>query len=357
VSGLRTRSRARIIELDERARVGLARRYHALQGCGDAVVITMTTDLRQPLLATLNRIVSSINFREERRVEELIDDLLPPVGAPTAASIERARQEAQLRFRILKDFGAHSGPDVAALGQSAASNRSQTAHRWRQQGRIFAVHHQGALLYLAFQFEHDGRPRPVIERVIERLGPMSDWDLAYWFVAGHRLLDGRLPVDVLAENEEAVVRAAAHDAQRQQVDFARGGHFAAQTDGARRLEPRRGAVGARRTIGPRMGKEPMAIGDLVVNATDRTVTLRGRMVALTPKEFDLLVVLARRRGAVLSYQYLLYHVWGPEAVGHTERLRVHVNHLRHKLRDDPQRPRLVTERRVGYRLVARPVSG
>jgi two-component system KDP operon response regulator KdpE len=93
-----------------------------------------------------------------------------------------------------------------------------------------------------------------------------------------------------------------------------------------------------------VGKEPSAIGDLVVNAADRTVTLEGRMVALTSKEFDLLVVLARQHGAVLSCQHILHHVWGPEAAGHTERLRVYVNHLRKRLRDDPQRRRLVDHR-------------
>jgi DNA-binding winged helix-turn-helix (wHTH) protein len=325
-----------------------------VQGYGNAVVITMTTDLRQPLLAALNRLVSSINLREERRVEQLIEGLLPPVHHPTTASLERARQEAQLRLRILKDFGAYTGSEVAELGQSAAGNRSQTAHRWRQQGRIFAVHHQGALLHLAFQFDQDGRPRPVIEQVIKRLEPVSDWDLAYWFVTGHRLLEGRMPLDVLDERKEDVVQAAAHDAHRQQVDFIAGGHLEGQTDGVRWLERLPAAVRARRSIGPHMAKELIAIGDLVVNAADRTVNVGGRTVELTPKEFDLLVVLARQPGAVLSYHHILLRVWGPEAVGHNERLRVYVNHLRKKLRDDPQRPRLETEPGVGYRLVARP---
>jgi DNA-binding winged helix-turn-helix (wHTH) protein len=325
-----------------------------LQGYGNAVVITMTTDLRQPLLATLSRMVNSINLREERRVEQLIESLLPPIDAPTTASMERARQEAQLRFRILKDFGAYTGPEVAELGQSTAGNRSQTAHRWRQQGRIFAVHHQGTLLYLAFQLDHHGRPLPVVERVIKRLEPMSDWDLAYWFVTSNRLLEGRMPVDVLAENEEGVVHAAAHDAHRQQVNFAGGDYLVAQSNGAGRLDRLRGAVRARRAAGPRISTEPLAIGNLVVNTSHRTVTLGGRTVELTPKEFDLLVVLARQEGAVLSYQHILHDVWGPDAVGHTERLRVYIKQLRRKLRDDPQRPRLVTEPRVGYRLVARP---
>jgi hypothetical protein len=90
VSGLRSRPGPGLVELDERARVGLTRRYHALQGYGSAVVITMTTDLRQPRLATLNRIVSSINLGEEHRVEQLIDGLLRPVEAATTASMERA---------------------------------------------------------------------------------------------------------------------------------------------------------------------------------------------------------------------------------------------------------------------------
>lgn len=72
---------------------------------------------------------------------------------------------------------------------------------------------------------------------------------------------------------------------------------------------------------------------------------------LTPIEFELLAVLVQHAGRVLTHRQLLRHVWGPEAVGETHYLRVHMATLRRKVERDPARPQwLVTEPGVGYRL-------
>jgi two-component system KDP operon response regulator KdpE len=83
------------------------------------------------------------------------------------------------------------------------------------------------------------------------------------------------------------------------------------------------------------------------------VTVAGRTLELTPKEFDFLALLARHQGKVLTHRHILEHVWGPDATGRTEYLRTYANQLRRKLQDDPTVPRLVTEPGVGYRLIAR----
>jgi two-component system KDP operon response regulator KdpE len=102
------------------------------------------------------------------------------------------------------------------------------------------------------------------------------------------------------------------------------------------------------------GGPPLAVlvvGDLVVDIAHHQVTVRGRTVDLTPKEFDFLTVLARHPGRVLTHRTILQEVWGPEYGTETQYLRVYASQLRRKLRDDPARPRLVTEPGVGYRLV------
>ena len=81
------------------------------------------------------------------------------------------------------------------------------------------------------------------------------------------------------------------------------------------------------------------------------VTVGGRAVDLTPKEFDFLALLARWPGRVLTHRTILQEVWGPEYGTETQYLRVYASQLRKKLEDDPARPRLVTEPGVGYRLV------
>ena len=96
----------------------------------------------------------------------------------------------------------------------------------------------------------------------------------------------------------------------------------------------------------------VAVGDLLIDVPARVATARGQPLDLARKEFDLLVVLARGAGRVFTHAALLERVWGSPTAGSTESLRVHVNKVRTKLGDGPQRPRLVTEPGVGYRLLA-----
>jgi two-component system KDP operon response regulator KdpE len=95
----------------------------------------------------------------------------------------------------------------------------------------------------------------------------------------------------------------------------------------------------------------LTVGDLVVDVARHRVEVGGAVVALTPKEFALLALLARHPARVLTHGAILQEVWGPEYGRETQYLRVYVSQLRKKLRDDPDRPRLVTEAGVGYRLV------
>ena len=95
----------------------------------------------------------------------------------------------------------------------------------------------------------------------------------------------------------------------------------------------------------------LAVGDLSVDLASRVVTVAGRPVELTPKEFAFLALLARWPGRVLTHRAILHEVWGPEYGTETQYLRVYASQLRKKLHDDPARPRLVTEPGVGYRLV------
>ncbi|HEX3542307.1 MAG TPA: response regulator transcription factor [Acidimicrobiales bacterium] len=113
------------------------------------------------------------------------------------------------------------------------------------------------------------------------------------------------------------------------------------------------AVRHRRALEPFVDDAPMEVGDLIVDPADHRVTVDGRAVELTPKEFDFLALLARHKGKVLTHRHILEKVWGPEAASRTEYLRTYANQLRRKLQDDPASPRLVTEPGVGYRLIAR----
>jgi two-component system KDP operon response regulator KdpE len=95
----------------------------------------------------------------------------------------------------------------------------------------------------------------------------------------------------------------------------------------------------------------LSAGSIEVDLERRHVTVAGREVHLTPKEFDLLSLLAARAGQVVTHRAILRAIWGPHSVDQPEHLRVLVGQLRKKIEDDPARPtRLLTEPWVGYRL-------
>ncbi|MEW6256574.1 MAG: response regulator [Pseudomonadota bacterium] len=101
--------------------------------------------------------------------------------------------------------------------------------------------------------------------------------------------------------------------------------------------------------------EPAEIeaGALRINLAARTLAVEGRDVKLTRKQFEVLALLMRHAGRLVSHRQILTTVWGPAHVEDTHYLRIAVGHLRDKLGDDAADPRFIlTEPGVGYRLKA-----
>jgi two-component system KDP operon response regulator KdpE len=93
----------------------------------------------------------------------------------------------------------------------------------------------------------------------------------------------------------------------------------------------------------------LAIGDFVVEQSSRTVKVRGDVVRLTPKEYDLLLYFLNHPGRVLTHRVLLGAIWGGDAVEQSEYLRVFIGQLRKKIELHPAKPEhIVTDPWVGY---------
>jgi two-component system KDP operon response regulator KdpE len=91
-------------------------------------------------------------------------------------------------------------------------------------------------------------------------------------------------------------------------------------------------------------------GDFRLDLENRSVAVRGSVVHLTPKEYDLMVYLISHPGKVLTHRTLLTAIWGGESVEQTEYLRVFVGQLRKKIEPEPATPRyILTEPWIGYR--------
>jgi two-component system OmpR family response regulator len=93
------------------------------------------------------------------------------------------------------------------------------------------------------------------------------------------------------------------------------------------------------------------IGNLEVDTARHRVSLNGKVLELSPKEFDLLAFLAKNKGLVFSREQLLEKVWGYDFAGDTRTVDVHIRWLRQKIETDASHPQyLVTVRGTGYKL-------
>ena len=93
--------------------------------------------------------------------------------------------------------------------------------------------------------------------------------------------------------------------------------------------------------------------DLEIDLSTRTVKKNGELVKLTATEYNLLTLLTRNEGKVLTHQYLLRAIWGPGYINQSQYLRVYIAQIRKKIEDDPNHPVfLLTESGVGYRFVS-----
>jgi DNA-binding response OmpR family regulator len=96
----------------------------------------------------------------------------------------------------------------------------------------------------------------------------------------------------------------------------------------------------------------LIVGDLEIDPQAHVVTCAGHTLDLSPREFDLLLLLASQPEKVFSTEDILAQVWGAEFVGQPQVVYVHIRWLRQKLEADPDHPqRILTVRGVGYKLV------
>lgn len=93
-------------------------------------------------------------------------------------------------------------------------------------------------------------------------------------------------------------------------------------------------------------------GELEIDIAGRVVTKNGALIKLTSTEFNLLVLLAKNEGRVLTHQHILKEIWGVGSQTETQYLRVFIGTLRKKIEDNPNKPKhIFTESGIGYRFV------
>ncbi|HEY2056579.1 MAG TPA: hypothetical protein VGH14_21810 [Solirubrobacterales bacterium] len=160
------------------------------------------------------RLRGYLQERTETSTDDLADQLVPDVAIPSPLKVLGARREAEIRFDLLREFGAYSSEELGEL-RSKAENRHALASRWRSKGKVFSVDFHGRQLFPGFQFDAGSAPLSVVAEVLAELPreEMSDWEVALWWVAANEWLGGARPVDLLAEDPAALPIAASHLAE------------------------------------------------------------------------------------------------------------------------------------------------
>ena len=154
--------------------------------------------------------------------------------------------------------------------------------------------------------------------------------------------ESRIPIIVLSVKGEEAIKVEALDAGADD--------YVTKPFSINELLARVRAALRRTHIDEQSDTPVIDVGDFHIDIPGRRVEVRSQEIRLTPKEFDVLVYLARNPDRVITHRALLAAVWGPNSVEQTEYLRVCIGHLRKKLEPDEAVPRyIVTEPWVGYR--------
>lgn len=96
--------------------------------------------------------------------------------------------------------------------------------------------------------------------------------------------------------------------------------------------------------------EEMVEGNLRLNTVQQVLSVDGRKIDITEKEFELLKLLMENKGVTLKKEYLFNAVWGSDSESELQTLTVHIKWLREKIEEDPKKPKhIITEWGVGYR--------
>jgi two-component system, OmpR family, KDP operon response regulator KdpE len=153
-------------------------------------------------------------------------------------------------------------------------------------------------------------------------------------------------------SEMAIIMLTVRNSERDRVEALDAGadDFVSKPFSTPELLARIRAALRRLPLPPEDSPPLITLGEVEINVLTRRVSVGGKEIRLTPKEFDLLHFLAANVNVPIPHAKILQTVWGPDYRGEVEYLRVFINRLRKKLEADPANPRfLLTEPWIGYR--------
>lgn len=164
-------------------------------------------------------------------------------------------------------------------------------------------------------------------------------------MSGHEVLK-----ELRAWYNKSIIMLSALDYEKDVVQALDNGATDCLTKPFRNAELQARIRAAIRRNQPANCESKMVFDELEIDAGARTVKRRGETLKLTSTEYNLLLLFAKNEGRVITHQYLLKEIWGADAQGQTQYLRVYVGALRKKIENDPNHPKhIITKSGAGYR--------
>jgi hypothetical protein len=174
---------------------------------GEAAAIAET-------FASVADLVKSIVGEHRRQSLEAIVGALVPRVPPTPNELKEAAMLARARTAVLESGDWMTASEIASVAGFSASNPSTQPNKWKREGAIFAIRHNGIDYFPSYGLDPQAgyRPRKAMAQVIRLFGDSKDgWGLSYWFMSANSFLGGKRPRDLMASDPERVIAAAADE--------------------------------------------------------------------------------------------------------------------------------------------------
>ena len=189
-------------------------------GAERAIALTFTHESERTVRAIADALGSLapmvaglIKQRQREALDKIVDALVPTVPLPEHMLVE-ARMAARARGEVLASGDWLSAAQVAELAGFSTTNPSAQPNKWKKDGQIFAIRHQGLDYFPAYGLDADAgyRPLKALPPILAVFGGEKDgWGLAYWFASANSFLGGKRPQLVLAKSPARVLAAAADE--------------------------------------------------------------------------------------------------------------------------------------------------
>ncbi|MGX4641667.1 hypothetical protein [Massilia sp. SYSU DXS3249] len=161
-------------------------------------------------------LVKSIVGAHHRQSLDAIVEALVPKAPPTPNELKEATMLARARTAVLDSGDWMTAAEIASVAGFSPSNPSTQPNKWKREGAIFAIRHNGIDYFPSYGLDPQAgyRPRKAMAQVLKTFGDAKDsWGLSYWFMSANSFLGGKSPRELIATDPERVIAAAADECE------------------------------------------------------------------------------------------------------------------------------------------------